>query len=216
MQPRNLGERLSFLLQEKGLPQAELAKRLNVRPQTINYLIVTGATRSKLVPELAKALSVTEDWLLYGTGQKVDPTRHAQSFGQRIVPVLNYVQAGSAQDVVDQYEPGSGMDELITDQQIGNHAFALTIRGDSMFPLMREGDRVIIDPDLQWMPGDVVVAKVNDHEATLKKVRALGYKDGQQIVELVPANPDYPTVRSDDMPIHIVGPVVEHRTYRKK
>lgn len=216
MTPRNLGERIAYVLQEKGLPQAELAKKLNVRPQTVNYLITSGATRSKLVPELAKALAVTEDWLLYGTGQQIDATAHAKVKGNRIIPILNYVQAGSPQDVVDQFQPGQGMDELITDQPIGKHSFALTVRGDSMSPLMKEGDRVIVDPDLQWTPGDIVVAKINGDEATLKKIRSLGYKDGRPLIELVPANPDYPTVRSEDMPVSIVGPVVEHRSYRRR
>ena len=86
-----------------------------------------------------------------------------------------------------------------------------------MLPEYRPGDRVIIDPNVTPQPGDCVVAKNGDDEATFKKYRPRGIDaQGRLVFELVPLNDDYPTIRSDVTPAHIVGTMVEHRKYRRR
>ncbi len=88
-----------------------------------------------------------------------------------------------------------------------------------MEPDFREGDKVIIDPEIQPRPGDYVVAKLaNENEATFKKYRPRGSdKDGRPTIELVPLNPDWPTLVVDsDHPGRIIGTMVEHRRYRQR
>lgn len=97
----------------------------------------------------------------------------------------------------------------------------MIIKGDSMEPDFKEGDRVIIDPETIPKPGDFVVAKCNCNaccdEATFKKYRPRGINaQGDEIFELVPLNEDYPTFHSETMPCYIIGTMVEHRRYRKR
>jgi len=40
--------------------------------------------------------------------------------------------------------------------------------------------------------------------------------NGNDIIELVPLNQDFPSLRSDTLPITIIGTMVEHRRYRRK
>ncbi|CAI0838292.1 Peptidase S24-like [Serratia quinivorans] len=81
-----------------------------------------------------------------------------------------------------------------------------------MEPEFKEGDLIIVDPELNPLPGDYVVAKNGEHEATFKKYRARGVtQDGQDVFELVPLNPDYPTKSSLTEHIEIIGVLVEHR-----
>jgi SOS-response transcriptional repressor LexA len=137
--------------------------------------------------------------------------------GLRRVPLISYVQAGSMTEAVDPYEIGSGADFLSTDLELSEGAFALQIKGESMTPEFREGDRVIIDPEIEPNPGDYVVAKNGKNEATFKKYRPRGLSEGGILIfELVPLNEDYPSLRSDREPIAIIGTMIEHRRYRKR
>lgn len=137
--------------------------------------------------------------------------------GLKPVPRISFVQAGPWREVVDPYAPGAAEDYLLTDQDLGPHAFALTIQGDSMTPDFREGDIVIIDPDVRPSPGDFVVARNGRDEATFKKYRPRGINErGELVVELVPLNEDYPSLRSDCTPLQIIGTMMEHRRYRRR
>ena len=67
--------------------------------------------------------------------------------------------------------------------------FALEVKGDSMIDAgILEGDFVIIRRTDDAQSGDIVVALVDDEEATLKRLRRRG-----QSIALEPANPRYET-----------------------
>lgn len=133
------------------------------------------------------------------------------------IPLISHVQAGLWTESVNAYEHGSGQEYIPTQIATGPHAFAVSIRGDSMLPEFRDGDIVIIDPSVPPAPGDLVVASNEQHEATFKKYRPRGMNEyGEPIVELVPLNEDFPTLRSDSTAFSIVGTMLEHRRYRKR
>lgn len=137
--------------------------------------------------------------------------------GGRRIPLISYVQAGAWTCVADTFQPGDADEWLMTDQMLSDCAFALQIKGDSMLPEFKEGDRVIIDPAVFPQPGDYVVAKNGEDEATFKKYRPRGANErGDVVFELVPLNEDYPSMRSDITPISIVGTMIEHRKYRRR
>ena len=140
----------------------------------------------------------------------------AAPMGGRRIPVISAIQAGMWAEIVDSYQPGDASDWLLTDIDLSDSAFALDIRGNSMEPEFKDGDRVIIDPEVTPQPGDFVAAKNGEQEATFKKYRPRGMDaQGNIIFELVPLNDDYPTLRSDVQHIRIVGTMVEHRKYRR-
>lgn len=171
---------------------------------------------------LAKAEQVTKAYLEYADQSKKLEERGIDnasppSQGARPVPVISSVQAGALREVEDPYPVGAGYEVIYTDTEMSKWAFALDIKGDSMFPDFKEGDRVIIDPKITPQPGDFVVAKNDEHEATFKKYKPRSYDQGGRIIfDLVPINPDYPTIHSDIQQVHIIGVMVEHRTYRRK
>lgn len=137
--------------------------------------------------------------------------------GARRIPLISYVQAGGWTGVVDNFQPGDADEFLLTDLDLSGNAFALEIKGDSMLPEFKPGDRVVIDPAVCPQPGDYVVAKNGEEEATFKKYRPRGVNErGDLVFELVPLNEDYPSMRSDMTPIRIVGTMVEHRKYRRR
>ncbi|MFA9441138.1 LexA family protein [Uliginosibacterium sp. sgz301328] len=139
--------------------------------------------------------------------------------GARQIPLINYVQACQVAETLAAYAVGTATatEYLLPDRDLSTNAFALEIKGSSMQPEFREGDRVIIDPAVEPHPGDYVVAKNGKNEATFKKYRPRGLNDdGEAVFELVPLNEDYPSLRSDREPITIIGTMVEHRRYRAR
>jgi len=137
--------------------------------------------------------------------------------GDRRIPLIDYVQAGKWTEVVNSNQLSNATDWILTDLDLSDNAFALEIKGESMLPRFKEGDRIIVDPTVYPLPGDFVVAKNGEHEATFKKYRPRGISEqGTQVFELVPLNEDFATLRSDICQITIIGTMVEHRSYRKK
>ena len=121
---------------------------------------------------------------------------------------------GSARAV---FLAGDAEEWLLTSTKVSGHAFALKIKGDSMYRAdnpesFKEGDVVLIDPDVQPKPGGFVAARNGKQEATFKRYRPRGLNEkGVDYFELVPLNENYPTMRSDLEEITIIGTAVEHR-----
>lgn len=222
------GQRLLWALNAANKSQSDLAREVGVSPQSIQYLCdpSSNARGSRNTTAFATALGVNPEWLANGTGPAAREDGGNVTVvapGVRRVPLLSYVQAGSMEACCVDLSEAYG-EYLTTDMALSDHSFALEIKGDSMVPppgsneeAFYEGDRIIVDCQVTPLPGDFVVARNGEHEATFKKYRPRGLdKQGREVFELVPLNPDYPTMRSDRQPIHIIGVMVEHRRYRKR
>jgi len=215
-----IGERIRDARARAGLTQQELGGRCGVSRAAVAQW-ENGTTQPSLahLRRVADGLGVWVSWL---TGESEDPEGGAQAAlasRGRPVPVIDYVQAGAWNAVADPYPPGRGMDALVTERTVGPHAFALVVRGDSMEREFRDGDKIIVDPEVAPQPGDYVVAKVDgEGEATFKKYRPRGADaEGRPVIDLVPLNEDWPVLRIDAArPGRILGTLVEHRRYRRR
>lgn len=108
---------------------------------------------------------------------------------QTAIPLLGMAQAGSDGFFDDSGLPvGEGWDATEL-PRAGESLFSLRITGDSMQPLYREGDRVIVDQSAtEVRKGDRVVARTVDGETMAKEILALT----PQRVTLGSINPAYP------------------------
>lgn len=194
---------------QNKVSQADLAKTLSVSPQAVTNWKRRGVPARQW--QAAASLMKTSVEALTSGDRNVVPA----DIGSRKIPIISLVQAGKFSGHLVDFYPDAF---LMTDLPLPDGAFALEIVGTSMEPLFSEGDRVIIDPSIKPQPGDYVVAQTEgDYEATFKKYRLCGIAaNGTEVVELVPLNPDFPTVRSDVVPFKVVGVMVEHRIYRKR
>lgn len=172
----------------------------------------------QLLSKIADALSVPVAELFSDSKQPPQPQNMALAPPDiHRIPLLTYVQAGHWTCPDEIRECDGNLTYITTDLALGECAFAIELKGRSMEPEFVEGDVVLIDPDEHPHPGDCVVAKNGDEDATFKKFRPRGVdEDGQDIFELVPLNDDFPTLRSDRQPIRIIGTMVEHRRRRKR
>ena len=102
------------------------------------------------------------------------------------VPVMGRIAAGVPRSAIEDHSHVLVMPPEFVSQ--GEH-FALEVRGDSMIDAgIQEGDTVILKRTPTAESGEIVVALIDDEEATLKRLR----KKGQSIA-LEPANPAFET-----------------------
>jgi repressor LexA len=102
------------------------------------------------------------------------------------VPVMGRIAAGVPRSAIEDQSHVLVMPPEFLSQ--GEH-FALEVRGDSMIDAgIQEGDTVILKKTTTADSGEIVVALVDEEEATLKRLR----KKGQSIA-LEPANPAFET-----------------------
>jgi len=211
----SVGENIRKLRKARGWTILDLATRVDSDVGNLSRLERGKQGYSdEMLRKLASAIGCTvADFFSSGGESNVA----AVPLGTRRIPLISSVQAGAMTEAVDPYALGDASEWMLTDMELSQNAFALRIKGDSMLPEFREGDTVIIDPEVSPLPGDYVVAKNGENEATFKKYRPRGFSEqGQQVFELVPLNDDYPSMRSDLTAIRIIGTMVEHRRYRKR
>jgi SOS-response transcriptional repressor LexA len=158
-------------------------------------------------------------WIETGDGEMVDAPNVNLGLklypDRRGYPIISPIQAGHWREIVDSFPRGGADEYIMGSNTYGKHTFALRITGNSMEPEFKEGDIVVIDPDVMPSPGDFVVAKNHEEAATFKKYRPRGIMDGKEVFELIPLNEDYAVMRSDQQPIHIIGTMMEHTRYRR-
>ncbi|HHQ4654127.1 TPA: LexA family protein [Aeromonas hydrophila] len=225
-----INDRISARRRAQKMSQDELAKRIGITRVSISkWESGLNQPKGRYLNDLAAALGVTVDWLLTGDGEargqpapevmpgyhNVEPAVIPQ--GTR-VPVLSYVQAGHWHEMCEQATAFDGnVEYVVAGVELGPCGFGLWVRGDSMAPQFKEGDLVIVDPDISPKAGDFVVASNGKEEATFKKYRSRGeYENGQPRFELVPLNEDHETLSTDQTSITIIGVVVEHRSFFKR
>jgi repressor LexA len=136
-------------------------------------------------------------------GRPLDEAREV-----RTVPLIGRIAAGLPIEALQQGAVQIGVPSVMTSAS-GEH-FALEVKGDSMIDAgIQEGDIVVVRRQATANNGDIVVALIDDHEATLKRLRRKG-----GAIALEAANPAYGTrlYRSDQVRIQgrMVGLI---RTY---
>ncbi|WP_331693520.1 LexA family protein [Pandoraea sputorum] len=219
--PESFTARLHYAMGLRGIRQkSDIAEAGGVSMAAVS-LWFSGSEDTvddERIVTLAKFLRVEPAWLRDGTGPMEGPMNvRPAEVGKRRIPLISSVQAGLMHETVTPFPTGDAFEYLLTDLDLSDSAFALEIDGRSMEPDFREGDRILVDPAVRPIPGDFVVATNGRDEATFKTYRPRGTNaNGIEIFELVPLNPDYPTISSEREPARVIGVMVEHRRYRKR
>ncbi|WP_392559324.1 LexA family protein [Orbus mooreae] len=210
-----IGSRIKKRRKELKVTQKDVAKSMKgVTDAAISQWEsdITSPSAKNLF-DLSIALECDFAWLLNGGSESnVVPAK----LNLHKVPLISYVQAGLWTESCE-LRDSTGFEYVMASSDLSDQAFALTIKGDSMEPEFKEGDIVIIDPNVLPLPGEFVVAMNGEEEATFKKYRELGHDEYERLqFELIPLNPDYTTMSSLKQQIRIVGTMIEHHIFRRK
>lgn len=175
--------RLITALEERGF-----IRRLPNRARALEVIKLPEAYSPSLKPQRGFSPSVIEGSL--GKPKPATPApapKSANDGGTSVsVPMMGRIAAGVPISAIQ----NNTHDVSVPADMLGSgEHYALEVRGDSMIEAgIFDGDTVIIRNGKTANPGDIIVALVDDEEATLKRFRRKGAS-----IALEAANPAYET-----------------------
>jgi len=189
---------LDTLAAENGLSASGLARRSGLDPTTFNPSkrhMPDGRARWPSTESLAKVLDATGATLDIFTalvmGARAIPAAAPSRPQSRRIPLLGLAQAGGDGFFDDAgYPVGGSWDEVSLPDIADGNAYALEISGESMEPVFRDGDVVIVSPNAPIRRGDRVVVRTREGEVMAKQ---LARRSARRIElrSLNPAHQDY-------------------------
>lgn len=219
---RAFAKRLNLALELAGAPrkgggrQVVTAQWFDVSQAAARkWLEGESMPSTKRLPDIARRLSVSVEWLLRG-----DPTVSGLAASRRggddesspipagvRIPHVAWNEAGQAIDTSAcrwhaYIGPGSG------------RAFALTVEGEAMLPEYMPGDVVVLEPEVLPEQGDDVIARCVSDAGGEVVLRRFSSEGGQRYLRLL--NLDYPDRVRRLMPDdEVVGVVVKQIRRRR-
>jgi phage repressor protein C with HTH and peptisase S24 domain len=202
MKHEDVWRAIDTLAAENGLSASGLAKRSGLDPTTFNpskRRMPDGRARWPSTESVAKVLDATgaslEAFTSLVSGARALSSSSAASRGAgRRVPLIGFAQAGGDGFFDDGGFPiGGGWDEVSLPEIGDPNAYALEISGDSMEPVFRDGDLVIVSPASPIRRGDRVVVRTLNGEVMAKQLT----RRSARRVELKSLNPDHPSYSFD-------------------
>lgn len=169
------------------LTPSGLARKAGLDPTTFNRskrIAPDGRMRWPSTESIAKVLEATnvpiDDFMSL-------VARHGR-YKSRTLPLLGFAQAGKGGFFDDGGFPaGSGWDEVSFPDVGDEKVYALEITGDSMMPLYRDGDIIILSPSTTLRRGDRVVVRTIGGEVMAKELKRQTAKQ----IELRSLNPEH-------------------------
>ena len=210
------GERLRKARKSKDLTLEQLANMYNLK----YHGGLSKGTLSKYennnqepmittVANLANILDVSVDYLIDDDVNNDIPYQYEKSLNFPDItedyvtfPVLGEIAAGYDHIAMEDWDCDTvDIPESYLRGHSSSDFFVLRVKGDSMYPLYHDGDKVLIlkQSDIN-ASGDIGVIIYDDEYATLKKIE---YEQGKNRLRLVPINPNIP-------PVLIEGEDIEH------
>jgi phage repressor protein C with HTH and peptisase S24 domain len=169
MQHTQIWRAIDALAARRGLSASGLARAAGLDPTTFNKSSVSRA--------LNAAETTWDEFAALLAGRS--------GAAGRAIPIVGMARAG-ADGFFDEQGFPVGADETVRFPDLGeDRVYALEIAGDSMEPMYRAGDVVIVQPGGAVRRGDRVVVRTRAGEVMAK---LLGRRN-EQMIELVSLNP---------------------------
>lgn len=176
------------LAERHSLSPSALARRAGLDPTSFNRSKRTsleGRDRWPSTESVAKVLAATGASL----AEFVALAEPDKPFPKSVVPLVGWAQAGAGRLFAEDGMPaGTAWEELEFPDLGADKVFAVEVSGESMAPLYRDGDILIVSPTASIRRGDRVVVRTKEGEVTAKELKRRTAKS----VELRSLNPEHP------------------------
>ncbi|MBU0800745.1 MAG: helix-turn-helix transcriptional regulator [Alphaproteobacteria bacterium] len=173
-----------------GYSASGLAKKAGLDPTTFNKskrISADGKPRWPSTESIAKILQVTGATMSDFFGMIDQNAAATPSPNKDQIPVIGFAQAGRAGFFdEDGYPAGDGWDHIHA-PATSHHTYALKVSGESMAPLYRDGDIIIVEPGTTARKGDRVVVKTKGGEVMAKEL----VRHSASRIELKSLNPEH-------------------------
>ena len=174
-----------------GYSASGLAKKSGLDPTSFNpskRAGPDGRPRWPTMESISRLLSASgatvEEFSDLLSGRRGQPPKRKQ------IPLMGFAKAGKGGYFDDSGFPeGNGWDEIEVPGVTDQNAYALEITGDSMLPVYREGDIIIVSPAATVRKGDRVVARLTDGQVMAKIMQ----RQTSKTLELASFNPNHTT-----------------------
>lgn len=164
---------IDALAERHSMSPSGLAKRAGLDATAFNKskrFSADGRPRWPSTESLAKIMEATS--ASFGdVVALMEQDRHAagRAAKRERVPLIGFAQAGAGGFFDDAGFPvGHGWEEVGLPTGFAEGAYALQVQGDSMAPLYRDGDVLVVQPGAATRVGDRVVVKTVSGEVTAK------------------------------------------------
>lgn len=201
----DISQRLYELITNNNISYGELSKLTGI-PKSALQRYATGETEKipiSRIEIMAKALHTTAAFIMGWESNDYNAKLKSPEITNNTVtfPVIGEIAAGYDSIAIEDWS-GETI-EIPVEYLKGRKKedfFVLSVKGDSMYPLYLNGDRVLIlKQSTLNNSGDIGAILYDNDYATLKKVE---YVNGENWLRLVPLNPEY-------QPKKIEGPELE-------
>ena len=203
-------KRLRELRDQADLTQKEVADAVHVDKQTISqYELGKRQPDFEKLERLCDFFNVSSDYLLGKSDLTMryvntEELKLLNSKSARKIPIHGKVVAGVPEEAL-----ADALGSVEIPKSWKGEFGALKVKGESMAPALIDGDIVIFRKQDSASSGDLVIAIVDNENATIKKLLR-----STSSVTLVPFNPSYDPIvfnKKDAKRIQILGKVVELR-----
>lgn len=189
---------IDALAADNNLSISGLARRAGLDPTSFNKSKrVTGEGRLRWpsTESISKALKATNtnlnNFMTLADDMPTSIEEISSNFelpDGRNVPLLGFAEAGSGGFFDDSGFPsGQGWDQVPFPANEHDNIYALEVSGDSMLPLYRDGDIVIVAPGANIRRGDRIIARTREGEVLAKQLN----RQTATQVELKSLNPEH-------------------------
>ena len=207
-----LSERLTALMANKGLSQAELARMIGVKQPSI-FKILSGQTLNpKNILEIATALNVDPHWLKTGEGDpdpsyrivEVSEPQNPNTVRIDILDVEASAGNGAYLSPTEQGLLSQEFDLTFFRQQFGRadakHLKLITVKGDSMAPTLESGDLLYVDISENYFAADGLYVFTFDGQTFIKRLQKVGKE--MLVISDNPTYKEWTFTQDDDVFIH--------------
>ncbi|HEB4875699.1 TPA: helix-turn-helix transcriptional regulator [Kluyvera ascorbata F0526] len=230
MKKETFADRLNQAMREAGYSQASLGEVVGMSQPSVWKLSSGKTQNTRKLFEIARALGVSPDWLLDGTGPMRNDGQQPEIIGEGKVDanifrieVLDFsVSAG----------PGAMNNEFVEilhsveyPIEEARHMFngrkqeqirIINVRGDSMSGTIEPGDLLFVDISIQHFDGDGIYAFLYDETAHVKRLQKM--KDKLLVISDNKTYAPWDPIERDEMNrVLVFGKVIGSmpQTYRK-
>jgi len=183
-----LQERMQELMAESGWSVGEIATIADVSSSAVSQWVNGPTISIKLEPaiRLERESGYSALWLANGKGPKkaaftspqteaagddvLEPEYAGKSRAARQVPVVGTAKMGDDgfyEEISSIAGGGDGHIEIATQDR---NAYCLRVRGQSMFPAIRDGWYVLVEPNGEPRVGEYVLVKLNSGQKMVKEL----------------------------------------------
>lgn len=193
---------MKYLRHKRRWTQKDVADKLGYKSSAAINKWEVGENHPtfKMLPQIAELFGVSVEDLMHTDLEKRDTDMLADIENisvpaARGVPILGTICAGSGIDVIENYDGIFFVDNTIRAD------FCLSVKGDSMSPVIEHGDKAFILKNCAYENGSIYAVVMKDE--TTAVLRKCYWQNGTLILEAF--NKKYPPIVTDENETRIIG-----------